>query len=459
MRESATRCCVSWYGDARLALRVGRTNANAWIRASYKHSATLTARMRVSVARCCVSWYGDARLALRVAHANTVVQMRAWRRRSAVLAARAWAVAARCCVIWYAGLCRASKIAYARLAARVRFFYGRAAVRAARMRTIVARRCAVWYADLRRTLKAAYARLIARVRVWYAVRAARAVRVMQTWEFIGASAAAGVVLAMAGGYFIGSEWSREALRLRWQSEITEQQQLLAEDNAARSAELALLAGKIGLFEARLTRLDVLGSQLVDLYGLDQEEFHFLDDPGIGGNSTVDYDVDGLRVTSLMSEVDSRIKARELQLSVLKEAIGRDELAKEMKPLGWPVGRGWLSSKFGFRISSFSGRREHHAGVDIAGVEGTPIHAVGSGIVKYARTFKNYGNMVEIDHGSSYSTRYAHNQINLVTEGQIVKQGDVIALLGNTGRSTGPHLHFEVLKNNRQINPGKYLLAR
>ncbi len=278
--------------------------------------------------------------------------------------------------------------------------------------------------------------------------------------FVGASVAAFVVFALAGGYFVGAEWGRETLRAQWQDEIEEQRRLLSEDSAVWGAELALLTGKIGLFEARLTRLDILGSQLVDLYGLDQEEFNFLSGPGIGGNAADGHGIDSLRMTSLMKGLDARIKARELQLSILKEVIGKDELAKEMRPVGWPVSTGgWLSSKFGYRISPFSGRREYHSGVDIAGVEGMPIYAVASGVVKYARKFKNYGNLVEIDHGNSYSTRYGHNQINLVTEGQVVKQGDIIALLGNTGRSTGPHLHFEVLKDNRQINPRKYLFSR
>ena len=280
-----------------------------------------------------------------------------------------------------------------------------------------------------------------------------------TWVFVGASTAASIVLAMAFGYFIGAGWERTVLRAQWQDKIDEQQQLLAEDSAAWNAELALLAKKVGLFEARLTRLDVLGSQLVDFYGLDQEEFSFLNDPGIGGATAVDHNVHDLRMMSLVNALDARIKARELQLSILKEVIGKDELAKGMQPLGWPVSKGWLSSKFGYRISPFSGRREYHSGVDIAGAEGTPVYAVASGVVKYARKFKSYGNMVELDHGNKYSTRYGHNQINLVTEGQTVKQGDVIALLGSTGRSTGPHLHFEVLKSGRQINPGKYLLSR
>lgn len=262
---------------------------------------------------------------------------------------------------------------------------------------------------------------------------------------------------MAAGYLIGVEWMRETMRVQWRAEIDEQQHRLAEDSAAWNAELTLLAGKIGLFEARLTRLDVLGDQLVNLYGLSPEEFNFAEEPGIGGaGPAAGYPTGDLRVLSLLDRLRARVKTREMKLSILKEILDKGELAQGMKPLGWPVTRGWLSSEYGYRISPFTGNRERHVGVDIAGVEGTPVYAIASGVVTYARKFKNYGNTVEIDHGNNYSTRYAHNQVNLVTAGQTVKQGDVIALLGNTGRSTGPHLHFEVLKGGRQINPQKYL---
>ena len=264
---------------------------------------------------------------------------------------------------------------------------------------------------------------------------------------------------MAMGYFIGAEWTRMTLYAQWRDIIDEQQRHFAEDSAAWQAELATLTGKIGMFEARLTRLDVLGGHLVDLYGLDESEFDFLSEPGVGGHAERGGVESGLGATETWRGLGARLRERELQLSVLREVLERAELAEEMKPLGWPVTRGWLSSKFGYRTSPFGGHREYHPGVDIAGVEGTPVYAIASGVVKYARAFRNYGNTVEVDHGNGYSTRYAHNQINLVSEGQVVKQGEVIALLGNTGRSTGPHLHFEVLKNNRQINPRKYLFSR
>lgn len=262
---------------------------------------------------------------------------------------------------------------------------------------------------------------------------------------------------MAAGYLVGVEWARETMRVQWRAEIDEQQRRLAEDSAAWNAELALLTSRVGLFEARLTRLDVLGGQLVELYGLDPGEFNFAEEPGIGGaGSAAEHPIGDLREPSLLGRLRARVETHELQLAILKEILDKSDLAQGMKPLGWPVTRGWLSSNFGYRISPFTGNRERHVGVDIAGVEGTPVYAIASGVVTYARRFKNYGNTVEIDHGNNYSTRYAHNQVNLVAAGQTVKQGDMIALLGNTGRSTGPHLHFEVLKNGRQINPRKYL---
>ena len=273
---------------------------------------------------------------------------------------------------------------------------------------------------------------------------------------------ASVLLALAGGYFFGSEWTTEALRAQWQAEIIRQQSKLAEDAASWNVQLGMLAGKVAMFEARLVRLDVLGTRLVDLYGLDHEEFDFYDDPGIGGGSynPVGNGADGLDVAFLAEGLNSRIQMRELQLSILKDVIGKGELIKEMMPSGWPVAKGWVSSKFGNRISPFKGRLEFHPGIDIASREGTPVYALAGGVVvRVDEQRTDYGNMIEIDHGNGYSTRYAHNHVHLVSPGQTVRQGDAIALVGNTGRSTGAHLHVEVLKGGRQINPEKFLLLR
>ena len=126
------------------------------------------------------------------------------------------------------------------------------------------------------------------------------------------------------------------------------------------------------------------------------------------------------------------------------------------PTIWPV-RGWVSSKFGFRTSPFSGRRVFHEGLDIAARYGLPVRATAKGIVVFAGEKAGYGNIVTIDHGYGYMTRYGHNSSLTVKVGDKVEKGDVIAKVGSTGRSTGPHVHYEVLVNGIPVNPQKFII--
>ena len=265
-------------------------------------------------------------------------------------------------------------------------------------------------------------------------------------------------IAAVTGYLIGTHVSYSPVFSDWQNKvITEYQQMTNSSHA----ELNLLTQKLALLEVRLSRMDILGDHLTDLYQLDNGEFDFSRGPGVGGlsNEVQNQFVDPQRLKFALSRLETDLDETEMQIKILSDLIDVSGLKKQMLPVGWPVDAAWVSSRFGYRISPFSGRRELHSGLDIAGQEGSRISAVASGVVKQARWDRDYGNMVEISHGNGYSTRYAHNQINLVQLGDSVKKGDVIALLGNTGRSTGPHLHFEVIKKGRRIDPADYLARR
>jgi murein DD-endopeptidase MepM/ murein hydrolase activator NlpD len=144
------------------------------------------------------------------------------------------------------------------------------------------------------------------------------------------------------------------------------------------------------------------------------------------------------------------------LTVLDSLLMDRSRRERVMPSGRPVGSGWLSSKFGKRTDPFTGKQEHHDGVDFAGKEGSDVVAVGDGVVSWAGKRSGYGNMVEITHGDGYVTRYGHNKEPLVEVGETVKKGQLIASMGSTGRSTGPHVHFEVLLNGKTVNPGKYI---
>jgi len=132
------------------------------------------------------------------------------------------------------------------------------------------------------------------------------------------------------------------------------------------------------------------------------------------------------------------------------------LSEDSTISGRPVEKGWISSGYGMRTDPFNGRKRWHNGVDFAGKAGANVVAVASGVVTWSSKYNNYGNMVEIDHGEGVVTRYAHNQENKVKVGDLVQRGQVIAALGSTGRSTGPHLHFEVYKNGRAVDPSVYI---
>jgi murein DD-endopeptidase MepM/ murein hydrolase activator NlpD len=140
------------------------------------------------------------------------------------------------------------------------------------------------------------------------------------------------------------------------------------------------------------------------------------------------------------------------LSALENVIVGRKITDSVRPAGKPVGAGAISSYFGQRMDPFTGEEGFHKGLDFAGTAGEPVMAVAAGIVTWAGERSGYGTLVEINHGNGYITRYAHNESTLVTVGQSVSRGEHIALMGSTGHSTGPHVHFEVLHNGTQIDP-------
>ncbi len=188
--------------------------------------------------------------------------------------------------------------------------------------------------------------------------------------------------------------------------------------------------------------------------------------GIGGPDEL-----GLQNLTTLGEKKQAEALKEMsaELTQLKGAASRQEASLQMlieyfedkrslfasTPSVWPV-RGWVTSRFGNRTSPFSGIQKFHEGIDIAAQTGTPVEAAADGVVVRAGFGTGYGNMVEISHGYGIKTIYAHNSRLNVKAGQRVRRGDVIAYAGDTGSSTGPHLHYEVRLNGLPVNPSKYL---
>ncbi len=195
--------------------------------------------------------------------------------------------------------------------------------------------------------------------------------------------------------------------------------------------------------------------------LDNGEFNFSQPPAQGGPVSANELSSEMKVPDFMEslkKLSKQLDDRSEQLSVLETMMMNRNLQTEVMPAGRPITRGWLSSYFGLRTDPFTGRRAHHNGIDFAGKFDSDIVSVAAGVVTYAGKRSGYGRLVEINHGNGYSTRYGHAHEILVKVGDTIKKGQLIAKMGSSGRSTGPHVHFEVLYNGRAVNPKKYIHA-
>lgn len=244
----------------------------------------------------------------------------------------------------------------------------------------------------------------------------------------------------------------------WSGKLEEQRQQVADAKRDLQERLNALAGRVGQMNAHVIRLDALGRRLTEMAKLDKGEFNFDSPPAVGGpEGLVEGAVVGSSdITGMLDTLAQQLKDRERQLSVLESLISTRNLSSQIVPGGRPVNQGWISSYFGQRTDPFTGRNAFHRGVDFAGRAGSQVVAVASGVVTYSKDRFGYGRTVEINHGNGYVTRYAHNQKALVKVGETVQKGDPIALMGSTGRSTGPHLHFEVLRNGRAVDPMRFV---
>ncbi|WP_348673621.1 peptidoglycan DD-metalloendopeptidase family protein [uncultured Abyssibacter sp.] len=247
----------------------------------------------------------------------------------------------------------------------------------------------------------------------------------------------------------------------WQAAIDENRQEVADTRQYLQENTQALARKVALLQADMMRLNAAGQRLIEVADLDEGEFAFDAVPAVGGPELdVEGELPALEdVNDTLGELDRQIADREREMRVLEDLILASRLQSEAHPEGRPILSGWISSLFGTRTDPFTGRRAQHYGMDFAGREGSEVVAVASGVVTWAGRRHGYGMLVEINHGNGYVTRYGHNQKHEVKVGDRVAKGEVIALMGNTGRSTGPHVHFEVLRNGRVVNPAKYIKSQ
>ena len=272
---------------------------------------------------------------------------------------------------------------------------------------------------------------------------------------------AGLVMSGAVylGYTLNPDQDNQVLINEWQADVHRQQVQLKHIREEADADIDALASRIGLLQAHVMRLDALGRKLVHMASIDKAEFDFDSIPALGGpetNANRVFELDEL--SKAIDQLSRKLADRENQLVVMENLVLGEKLQKEVEPSGRPIIKGWLSSYYGMRTHPISGRREMHKGIDFAGKLGGPVIAVAKGVVTYAGKRYNYGNLIEIAHGNGFSTRYAHNSRLLVSVGDTVEKGFQIAEIGSSGRSTGPHVHFEVIKNGRVVNPVRFIRA-
>ncbi|MCP4487034.1 MAG: M23 family metallopeptidase [Gammaproteobacteria bacterium] len=276
-----------------------------------------------------------------------------------------------------------------------------------------------------------------------------------------------LVLVMGGiiggsaylGQNLNPEKNNQVFVDQWQLEIHQQQVRLQHIQEESDANVDALSSRLGLLQAHVMRLDALGRKLINMASIDQGEFDFDNTPALGGPETVSQQVaQPVELSAAIERLKLELEDRENQLLVLENLVMNENLQKEVQPSGRPIMQGWLSSYYGMRTHPISGRKEMHKGIDFASKMGGDVIAVAKGVVTYAGKRYGYGQVIDIAHGNGYTTRYAHNSKLLVSVGDTVEKGFQIAEIGSSGRSTGPHVHFEVLKNGRQINPMKFIHA-
>jgi len=287
-------------------------------------------------------------------------------------------------------------------------------------------------------------------------------------KFLLLTAVVGVFMIsgfISAGYYLGrfqagQEAGPAVILSTFKKELFDQRQEVDEARRTASDNMDALALRLGRLQSHVIRLDALGERLTKMANLDKGEFDFSTEPAQGGpeneGGEESASVDMVGFTAKLDTLTQQMDNRAQQLALLETMLMNRGLQKEVVPAGRPVTSGWLSSYFGIRTDPFTGRNEHHYGLDFAGKLGSDVVAVASGVVTWAGKRYGYGNLVEINHGNGYSTRYGHNEKVNVKVGDAVKKGQIIAKMGSTGRSTGPHVHFEVLHYGKAVDPMGYI---
>lgn len=269
-----------------------------------------------------------------------------------------------------------------------------------------------------------------------------------------------VVAATAGLYWLSLRYAAEVPVPALQRLVLAAQEAEAERGRAFVQQnLNAMAVRLGEMQAQLTRLDALGERLSALSGI--RDFRFTEAPGLGGAAPTQLPPQNLSLADFsekLSLLSRQVETRSDMLGVLEAQLFEQAVKKKLMPTMMPVSAPYNASGFGRRVDPFTGQWAMHEGIDFLADLGSPIVAAAGGVVVFSGLHPQYGYMVDIDHGNDLVTRYAHASKLLVREGDVVQRGRKIAEVGSTGRSTGPHLHFEVRFRGAAQNPSKFLVS-
>lgn len=267
-----------------------------------------------------------------------------------------------------------------------------------------------------------------------------------------------------GGYWLTSYLADEdvldsSTAKIWEQDLESQKSEIVAIREDAERELSGLTVRIAEMQGRLLRLDALGERLVDVARIEGDEFDFSAMPAVGGPESASGSYQVMDINTVLDELTARVESREKQLQLLDNLMTNKGLDEEIFVAGRPIVKGWMSSRYGTRTDPFTGRPAWHAGVDFAGKMGSDIVSVATGVVTWSGKRYGYGLMVEVSHGNGYKTRYAHCLETKVEVGDVVRKGEIIATMGSSGRSTGPHVHFEVYKDNKTVDPARYIYRK
>jgi murein DD-endopeptidase MepM/ murein hydrolase activator NlpD len=273
----------------------------------------------------------------------------------------------------------------------------------------------------------------------------------------GFVAALGLMLVAAGMYhWVFLKGAREGwpvvgalVKLVVKDEFEQRDRFLREN-------LDAMAKRLGEMQAKLMQLETLSERVSGLAGINPNELKTA--PGQGGPLVGGHSLSMEELQATLADLDTLTDRRVDLMTVIESRLLDQKIKRSMAPTLAPLADGVLGSAFGWRIDPLTGRSALHTGLDFPADTGTPIQAAAGGVVVVKQYHQAYGNMLEVDHGNGLVTRYAHTSKILVKKGDLVKRGQIIAEVGTTGRSTGPHLHFEVIVNGVYQDPQKFLRA-